>query len=133
AGLPVAISYITVPRLNKSLRESGCSPRNCSGERYGTVPLRQGRAASLRGRGDGGGVAIARALGHSHYSRQAEIEYFRLAFIRHENIPRLDVSMGNSQLMSCLQPIGNLSRQLNEPSRRQRPTSNTGSQCLATQ
>src|SRR5262245_24458814 len=35
---PVAISYSTAPKLNKSVRGSNSSPRACSGDMYATVP-----------------------------------------------------------------------------------------------
>ena len=36
---PVAISYSTTPKENRSLRESTSSPRACSGDMYDTVPM----------------------------------------------------------------------------------------------
>ena len=35
---PVAISYSTAPKLNRSVRASSPSPRTCSGDMYATVP-----------------------------------------------------------------------------------------------
>src|ERR1017187_3155532 len=38
AALPVAMSYSTAPKLNRSERASSSSPRACSGDMKGTVP-----------------------------------------------------------------------------------------------
>ena len=38
ATCPVAISYSTTPKENRSLRASNSSPRTCSGDMYATVP-----------------------------------------------------------------------------------------------
>src|SRR5262249_16615964 len=87
--------------------------------------LRQDRPASIRGGGAGGGGASACPIRHGHHSRQAKVEYFRLAALSDENIPRLNIPMSNSLLMSRLQPIGNLNRELNYASRRKSSPGNT--------
>ena len=37
-SVPVAISYNTTPKENRSVRESSSFPRACSGDMYATVP-----------------------------------------------------------------------------------------------
>src|SRR5262249_395327 len=80
-----------------------------------------------------GGMAVTEDIGDCHDSRQAKIENFRLAPIRHEDISWLDIPMPASLLMSSLSSVCCLNRQLEQSSRGERSTGYVGRECLAIQ
>ena len=84
---PVHIAYITLPRLNRSLRPSIASPRACSGDIYCGVPA----------------ITPLRVSGVVHRAGQSEIRVYErhaLDFLFEQNVRRFHVAV-DQPLSAC--------------------------------
>ena len=122
AILPVAISYSTTPKENRSVRASSSSPRACSGDMYATVPsVVPGLVKSSSDAVGGCDVSNQRgSVVSPAYLGQAKIQNLRLAASRHENVCWLDVAMHDPLRVGRVQRIGDFRRQLKHLFERQR-------------
>jgi hypothetical protein len=97
---PVAISYRTTPAAQMSLRPSTGSPRNCSGAMQGSVPaITCVSVKTLRG--------CYRAEGLQQLGK-TKVEYLRLTFWGHLDVPGLQVTVHYTALVGFLRGRGNL-------------------------
>ena len=114
-NVPVAISYSTAPKENRSVRASSSLPRACSGDIYATVPsvapgLVRCCSSIVRVSVFADATWLDRTAGRRDL-RQPEIKNFGMPALGDEDVRRLDVAMDDAFGVSGIQRIGNLDRQ----------------------